>query len=318
MGTETITKVSTPFRTMAPPWYNNGVWGTLGCAVPQPGTQFHTNNLKIWEFVDIVGRQLFQTFWSYPDRLLERAPSKECLWEIYQLVNICRNRLAAGSVQANQIALRPTKATPAPQMFRVYPVPLYGSYGCVNIFMYETLQLGLLMCTEAMNHSDNIESFFYTQKFYDAVGPYLQSVLISMGSRFFGAKQADLIAPTFDITADMWAKYSPDQFAVPVEATAVRPPIGLMPTSDDLNPIRGLPVDSVIGFLQPWPSTVLEYSSGGTWAQPGSPADTQPSVTAGPTPTGQPAFPQPVGPPPPSPVSPSTPSASASAGAAAA
>src|SRR5690242_18715621 len=75
-GIETLQAIAPPFRTNAPAWYTNGVWGTLGCAVAQPGRYLQTCNEPIWTFTTVVGRQLFQTWWQYGDRLLDRYPSR--------------------------------------------------------------------------------------------------------------------------------------------------------------------------------------------------------------------------------------------------
>ena len=79
-----------PFRSDAPPWYKNGVWAKLGCAVPQTGRYLHTCNSGIWEFVDVAGRQIFHTLWNFDDRKFEAPPSKNCLWEVYQLIVVGR------------------------------------------------------------------------------------------------------------------------------------------------------------------------------------------------------------------------------------
>src|SRR5271166_1575286 len=93
-GVEGLQTINPPFRTNAPPWYTPGIWGQLGCAVPQPGRYIQTDNRVISDFVNMVGRQVFQTIWQYPDRMFTRFPSRTVLFEIYQLLVIARKRLA--------------------------------------------------------------------------------------------------------------------------------------------------------------------------------------------------------------------------------
>jgi hypothetical protein len=70
----------------------------------------------------------------------------------------------------------------------------------------------------------------------------------------------------------MWKAYDPTKFSVFVESTATRPPLGYAPTDIDLESVRGLPYQQVVPFLQPWPDSVLKYSTGGIWGNASSPA----------------------------------------------
>src|SRR4051812_40434727 len=97
-GVESLVAINPPFRTNTPPWYCNGIWGDLGCAVPQPGRYLQTNNQKIYELVTVAGRQLFHVMWHYKDRKFERFPSRDCLWEVYQLLTVLRKRLQDNTV----------------------------------------------------------------------------------------------------------------------------------------------------------------------------------------------------------------------------
>ena len=296
-----LQSVTPPFRSDAPPWYNNGVWGQLGCAIPQPGHYLHTYNTVIYEFVDVTGRQMFNTLWGYDDRKFERPPSKDCLWEIYQLLMIGRKRLADRAIPYSESPERATHAKPSPQMFLVYPIPLYGRLGCVQSFLRETAEQCLLMHTEAMQHSDNELAYYVTDTFFQAIAPYMQSVLVTMATKYFGYDRKTASDPVFTIPDDKWKSYNPMQWAVPVEGTSTRPPVGWTPTEEDLEPIRGIPASQAVPFCQPWPDSTLLMSPGGVWAgQPGSgipakvpeggatPSTTNPTTAAFPTPPGPP------------------------------
>jgi len=277
-GVEKLVAVTPPFRNNAPPWYTPGVWGQLGCAVPQPGRYLHTLNEPIFQFVDVTQRQLFHALWHYDDRLFTRFPSRDFLWDIYQLLKVGRKRLADNTVLDNQSPLQPSHAEPVPMMFNVYPVPLYGRMGCVNSWINQMATMTLLMCTEAMQHTDNTLAYYYTKNFFDTVYGYVKYLLVSMATKFFGVDKAVASADTFEISDDLWKAYNPAQFSVSVEATSVRPPIGWKPTDLDLEPINGIPIQQTIPLLQPWPDTVLKYSMGGIW---------QPTATGAQTASGQ-------------------------------
>ena len=168
-----------PFRSDSPPWYRNGAWGELGCAVPQTGKYLHTSSTPIWELVDIAGRQMFHVLWQYDDRKFESPPSKNCLWEVYQLVTIARKRISDRTYGPEENVPLPTHAKPAPEMFKLYPIPFYGRMGCTNSFLYEAALQTMLMLTEAMEHADNERQQYVTTSFFQAMAPYLQGILRS-------------------------------------------------------------------------------------------------------------------------------------------
>lgn len=282
-GVQTLQPISPPFRTNAPAWYTppGSVWSKMGCAIPQPGRYLQTNNGPIFDFVNVVGRQMFNVLWKYDDRKFDRFPSRDCLFEIYQLLVIGRKRLTDMTVLSNQSPLQPTHAKPAPQMFLVYPVPFFGPLGCINQWLHRATEMTMMMLSEAMQHSDNELSFHFTKSFFDSTYGYLKYLLVGMATKFFGVDAATASADNYTIADPLWATYNPAAFSVSVEATASRPPIGWTPTDLDLEPIRGLPVEKVIPFLQPWPDSALKYASGGIWANPSPPASGTSGGTGG-------------------------------------
>lgn len=273
-GVERLIPINAPFRTNAPPWYTppGTVWSQLGCAVPQVGRYLQTNNEIIFDFVNVVGASLFNTMWKFDDRKFARFPSRECLYEVHQLLTVGRSRLVAKTTLPNQTPLLPTKATPVPKMFLVYPVPLYGPLGCVNQWLRLACEMSLLMTSEAMQHSDNELGYHVTKPFFDTCYGYIKYLIVDMATKFFGEDPAIASADNYLIPDSKWAAYNPAQYSVSVEATSTRPPMGYKPTDLDLEPIRGLPIENVIGFLQPWPDSQLQYSTGGIWGNASSPS----------------------------------------------
>lgn len=279
-GVGKLIPIAPPFRTNAPAWYTppGTVWSQMGCAVPQPGRYLHTNNGVIYDFVSVTGRALFDVFWKWDDRKFDRLLSKDCLWQIHQLLIIGRSRLVAKATPDNASPLIPTHAKPAPQMFLVYPVPFYGQLGCVNQWLHRCGEMVMMMMTEAMQHADNELAFHITKSFFDSTYGYLKWLLIDLATKFFGEDPIKAADDKYIIPAEKWTTYNPANFSVSFEGTASRPPMGYSPTDLDLEPIRGLPVEQVIAYLQPWPDTVLKYSAGGIWGAQGSPAS---DATAG-------------------------------------
>lgn len=268
-GVEGLTVVNAPFRTNAPPWYTpkDTVWSAMGCAVPQAGRYIQTNNNVIYETVNEMGKALFEILWKYPDRELDRSPSRDCLWQVYQMLLDARKRMANNSVADSESPLLPAKFVTAPDMFLVYPVPFYGNLGCVNQWLHRAAEMTFAAMTEAMQHQDNQLSYHTTKDFFNTVYAPLQYVLVDMATRFFGAKRADAVDPNYVIPATAWSDptLNLQSTGSANTTTSTRPPMGYQPTNIDLEAIRGLPYSQVVGFLQPWPSTNLLYSSGGIW-----------------------------------------------------
>lgn len=271
-GVEGLQLVNPPFRTNAPAWYTLGIWGKLGCAVPQPGRYLQSNNEVILDLVKVAGQQLFYAMWNFPDRKFQRYPSRDILYALHQFLIFGRKRLADLTVVPNQSPMLPTHAKPAPQMFIVNPVPFYGPLGCINAWLMKFANMIMLMCSEAMQHTDNEIAYYVTKDFHDVCYGYLKYLLVDMAMKFFGVAQADASKDDYFIPADAWTSYDPAKFSITVEGTSSRPPMGLSPTDLDLEPIRDLPVEIVIPYLQPWPDSQLKYASGGIWSASQAPA----------------------------------------------
>lgn len=273
-GVEQLIPINAPFRSNAPPWYTppGTIWSRLGCAVPQPGRYLQTNNGIIYDFVNLVGRSLFDVMWKFPDRKFDRFPSRDCLYEIHQLLVIGRARLVAKTTLPGASPLLPTHATPSPKMFTVFPVPLYGPLGCINQYLREVAEMALLMVSEAMQHADNELAYFVTKPFFDSVYGYIKYLLIDLATKFFNVPIDAASKDDYVIPDTLWTTYNPAQFSASFEGTSSRPPMGLQPTDLDLEPIRGMPIEIVVPFLQPWPDAQLKYSTAGIWDKAAAPA----------------------------------------------
>lgn len=269
-GIETLTAITPPFRNNAPPWYGNGIWADLGCAVPQPGRYLQTSNQKIYELVNIVGRELFDVMWKYKDRKVESFPTYPCLYRVYQMLVWARKRLADNTVADNAIPLLPTHVNGALKMFNVFPVPLYGRMGCLNPWLEETCSMTLNFLSEAMQHTDNDLAYHWTQNFAQTLYGNIKYMMVNVATRFFGVDLATASVDGYTIPDTVWTTYNPSKYGVSTEGTATRPAPGYDPTDLDLEPIRGLPIQAVVPLLQPWPDSRLIYSSGGVWGPQGA------------------------------------------------
>jgi len=273
-GIETLQPITPPFRSNAPAWYTppaadgtQSVWSKMGCAVPQPGRYLQTSNIPLWEITRLAGMQLFEVLWGSDNRKFDNYQGiRDDLYKIHQLLVIGRGRLAAKTAMPNTSPLVPTKAKPSYRMFIVYPVPFYGALGCVNQWLNDCASYIMLMISEAMQSPDNERAYFITKDTHDILYGYISYLIVDMAVKFFGEDPVKAAAPDYVISDALWATFNPLKFSVPAENTSSRPPIGWTPTDLDLEPIRGIPIENVIPFLQPWPDSQLKYSSGGIWA----------------------------------------------------
>lgn len=277
-GVEKILPVPAPFQSQSPPWYTppGTVWSQMGCAVPQCGGQLQTNNSVIYELTKFVGRGLFDIAWNYSaDRLSEAWPSKLALWEMHQLLVTCRQRLISITNPPGANPLVPAKSGASPQMFLVYPLPLYGELGAVNEYFHKFELLGLRALGDAMQHSDNAIDFYVNPTFAKSIGPYVTYLLSQMAQKFFGEDPVASQAPTYVVPDAKWAAYDPSTQAVSFEATAATPPLNYVgPTPIDLQNIMGLTYEEALPFLQQYPDAQYVMGSGGIWSNSSAPAST--------------------------------------------
>ena len=190
-----------PFSNNSPPWYNNGVWGQLGCAIAQPGRYLQTCNEDIWDFVDTAGAQLFSAIWRFGDRV-KRAPlRRECAWAYYSLLAQGLKRLSDMTVVDGASDPPSAKINPSYEMFTVYPVPFYGRLGNVNPWLRYAVKKTFEMLTEAMQHPDNTRANGVTQGFLEVVSAPLLDMMVDFATTHFGyTRDQVLILPATPAT----------------------------------------------------------------------------------------------------------------------
>lgn len=278
-----------PFGNNSPPWYNNGVWGQLGCAIAQPGRYLQTCNEDVWDFVDSCGLQLFSALWRFRERMLRGPLGRECAWAYYQLLFQGMKKLDDMTVKDGASSFEGEKINPTYQMFRVFPVPFYGRLGNVNGWLQYAVKKTFRMLTEAMQHPDNVRPSGVTERFNKVCkGPILE-MLIDLATSHFGYTRDEVLTPGFSIPDIRWGTdpvqgYKPGRYIMSSEAESTLPPPGWVPNAWELEPLGGLAITAVLPLCQPWPEQQLFYSPGGVWAgQTGAAAAIAGSSVADPT-----------------------------------
>lgn len=244
---------STPtFDTDEILWYDNGKWGDAGYAVPNPSGKTWTNNSVIYQLVELVGRNMFELA-HREDVKFYRAPYKQFWFDLHQLIITARKRISDRMRKPNDSnGLVTQHVNPAPQVFLVYPVPYFGER-VRQQDVREYLQIGLMLLSEMMQHSDNDLSTYVTDNFAGTMGKYLQEILALFATKYFGKTREAAYALDFALTDDDFKNYDPSKVMTSVELTEERPPLQWWPTENDLSQIRGLPINEALLLSKRWP-----------------------------------------------------------------
>jgi len=256
------------FDTDEPLWYDNGKWGRGGYACPNPGGKTWTNNSVIKQFVDLVGRNMFEL--SHREDVKFYAPPHFQFWfDLHQMIITARKRLGDRMREANDPnGLVPQHATPVPTIFLVYPVPFFGERVRQNDIR-ELVGLGLMLLGEAMQHSDNEHATFVTPAFAGQMSKYLQDMLALFATKYFKKTRDEAYAPNFALTDADFQGYDPAKVMTSVELTEERPPAQWWPTENDLSQIRGLPINEALNLCKRWPQTDWRMmADGNVWTDP--------------------------------------------------
>lgn len=272
-----------PFGTDEILWWNNGIWGEAGYAIPNPSGKHFTLNTVIGHAVAFLGVHLFNLL-HRDDVKFTRPPTKQYLYDWYKMLDLGQKRLADRAVTPNDAHMEAQHATPAAQNFLVYPVPFFGER-IRNLAVKEWAETMLLLLSEMMQHSDNERPLEITNQLASMAHERIRRVKFLMATGFFGMSGAELrTVQDIKIPDEKWLNYDPSALFTNSELTEERQPLRWWPTENDLSPIRGVPISVAIAYGQRWPATGAVWggtAGGGVW--PGNVAAT---VASGGTPTG--------------------------------
>jgi len=238
------------FRTDQALWYNVGVWGELGYAVPNFGNDPSTLNSGIFYLVDVIGRNL-QAIMHHPDVDLRTPPSINTLTRIHKLVVRSRTILGGRDVEPGEPDMESVHSSPAEQVFLIYPCPFFRVR---NNWLKEYAGLILNCLAEAMQHTENRKPYEISTRFSGLLGQYLHRVYRLMATELFGIDPEAAKALDFTLTEADLVGYDPGKFFTQTEMVDTVPPLDQVPTEDDLKVLTdGIPATLLVG-LSKWPS----------------------------------------------------------------
>lgn len=243
-------------------WFNCGIWGQAGYAIPNDGGKPVTGNDRLREIHQFLGAELFELM-HRPDVKFSRPPNVTFLEGFAKAVTLGIKRLG-------DFAIKFTEPRPGdkkhnvntPRSFVYYPVPLFGDRirqphakrWCR--WMLETLG-------EMMQHSDNDYEDDVTTLFVAPMQEQLRRILKDMASAFLGAPEEAVDAPGFVINDVAWASYDPTALFTDRELTDERHPEQWWPASRDLSTIKAMPVQTANVFAERWPDAANFYGDFG-------------------------------------------------------
>ncbi len=239
-------------------WYNVGVFGEAGYAVPNWSNDFGSLNPQILDWVQLVGRNLFYIM-HHEDADLRTPPSINTCKRIHKLYLRAANVLAGRAVPPGENNMEIQHSRPAGEVFRVFPVPYFKVR---NPFLRRWAGLILVSLAEAMQHTENRKELEISTAFAGQVGQYLRRVYQNLAIELFGKTRDEAAVNGFKLTDAELAAYNPAAFFTQTEMVDTVPRLDRVFTEDQLELLaEGIPVTELPADLGPWPTNLTNFCS---------------------------------------------------------
>lgn len=238
------------FKTDQALWYNVGIWGELGYAVPNFGDDPTTLNDGIHYLTSVVGRNLSAVM-HHPDCDLRTPPSINTLTRLHKLILRARQILSGRDVAPGEPDMESVHTSPASMVHLIYPVP-YFKVRNHHLKQYCGLMLNAL--AEMMQHTENRKPYEISTRFSGMVGQYFHRVYRLMATELFGIDPEKAKALDFTLTDADLKGYDPGKWFTSTEMIDAVAPLFQVPTEDDLIVLTdGIPATQLVG-LSAYPS----------------------------------------------------------------
>jgi len=246
-------------------WYNVGIFGEAGFAVPNPSDDPQTLNDNIVDLVDLVGRNLFAIM-KNEDRDLRTPPSRNTLQRVHQLYVRAGRILEGRAVPPGELQNEKTHVSPSRYGFRLYPVPYFKVR---NPYLRRWCAITLDLIGEMMQHTENRKSVEITSAFAAVCGTYLKRIYHNMAIELFGKTREEVQADGFLLQDQDFAAYDPTKFFTGTELVDTVPEFQYVFTEDQLKPLsEGILVRDLPASVMPFPGSADEFVISETGEQP--------------------------------------------------
>lgn len=244
-------------NTDSPLWYNVGVFGEAGYAVPNWSNDPFTLNPQIADLVQVVGRNLFAMM-HCEDTDLRVPPSINTLRRLHRLYVRFWQILNGRAIPYNVANMETVHASPSGQPFLVFPIPLFKVR---NKYMKRWAEMILMSLTDAMQHTENRKSIEISTAFAGQVGQYMTRVYQNMAVEMFGKTAEEVRDPKFVLTEEDLATYDPSKYFTQTELVDTVSRFDFVFTEDRLELLaEGIPVTD-LPDLKPWPMNIADYAA---------------------------------------------------------
>ncbi|MGL4513811.1 MAG: hypothetical protein ACRCT8_12030 [Lacipirellulaceae bacterium] len=239
-------------------WYNVGVFGDAGYAVPNWSNDVGSLNPQITDLVDLIGRNLFHVM-HHEDVDLRIPPSINTCKRLHKLYLRSAAILAGRAVPPGENNMEVFHSRPAGEVFRVYPVPYFKVR---NPFLRRWAGLILVSLAEAMQHTENRKEMEISTAFAGQVGQYIQRMYTNMAIELFGVPRDVAMAAGFKLSEEDLKAYNPAEYFTSTEMADTVPRLDRVFTEDRLEMLaEGIPVTH-LPELTPWPTNLTNFYGG--------------------------------------------------------
>lgn len=237
-------------------WYNVGVFGDAGYAVPNWSNDVGSLNPQILDWVDLVGRNLFHLM-HHEDVDLRIPPSINTCKRVHKLYLRAANILAGRAVAPGSDNMEALHSRPAGEVFRVYPIPYFKVR---NPFLRRWAGMVLVSLAEAMQHTENRKEMEISTAFAGQVGQYLRRVYVNMAVELFGKSREEAMTDGFMLSDADLAAYDPSKFFTSTEMVDTVPRLDRVFTEDRLELLNeGISVTELPADIAPWPTNLTSF-----------------------------------------------------------
>lgn len=235
------------FKTNQALWYNVGVWGRHGYAVPNYGLGARSENQTIHYLVAMMGRNL-SAIMHHQDADLRVPPSINTLTRVHKLIVRARGILAGRAVPPGSPDFEAVHVQPGTLEHLIFPVPYFRVR---NGFLKEYCGLVLNCIAESCQHTENRKPYEISLNFAGLVGAYLSRIYRRMATELFQVPADEAAKPDFTLTSDVLASYNPSAFFTSTEMIDLTPPINEVPSDLDLRVLTdGIPATQLVGLCK--------------------------------------------------------------------
>lgn len=245
-------------------WWDNGIWGRAGYAIPNDGGKSTTANETIRGIHDFIGAELFNLM-HRPDVKMSRPFNAEWLFNLNKMLTLGIKRMADYSIGwTDKRKGDAAHAINTPEAFIVYPVPYFGQRIRQKDARRWCGQI-LRLLSEIMQHSDNEFDDDVTAFAASMIQEDLRRIQGDMAMKYLGKSRAEVETAGFVVPPDAFsnANYKPDGLFTEREMVEERMPLQWWPTANDLTPIAGIPITVANVWGRRWPEAGTFYGDGG-------------------------------------------------------